>query len=160
MTTLPQELAELLARDLTRLHQQIEATPSDILWQTRAGVSNSIGNLSLHLEGNLREFVGRQFGALPYTRQRDREFSDQGIPQHELLARLVSLKLSVVPVLAAATDNQLSALCPEQRYGLDMTWREFLIHLLGHLNYHLGQIDYLRRLLTGAGSLGLAEIQR
>lgn len=158
--TLAQELACLLSRDLHRLQQEIEATPEEFLFTTRPGVSNSIGNLALHLEGNLREFVGRQFGSVPYTRQRDREFNDSGIPKSELLVRLTNLHQTIVPILSSASDEKLAVSSGEQRYGLDLSWREFLIHLFGHFNYHLGQIDYLRRLLTANGSLPLAELKR
>lgn len=158
--TLAQELAELLARDLHRLIQQIEATPAELLFATRPGITNSIGNLALHLEGNLREFVGRQFGGVPYQRTRDREFSEAQLPHAELLARLRSLLDLLLPLLVAAPDTRLAEASGEQRYGLDLTWREFLIHLLGHFNYHLGQIDYCRRILTGQSALPLAELRR
>ncbi len=157
--TLAQELACLLARDLNRLAQEIESCPEDHLFTTRPGISNSIGNLALHLEGNLREFVGRQFGNVPYTRQRDREFSDSSIPKAELIIRLKDLHQTIVPILSNASDESLAASSGEQRYGLDLSWREFLIHLFGHFNYHLGQIDYLRRVLTSSGSLLLAELK-
>lgn len=70
------ELAALVRRDLTRLLQQLQAFPNEAaLWQTVPGISNSAGNLVLHLDGNLREYVGRQLGGLPYQRQRNLEFS-------------------------------------------------------------------------------------
>lgn len=59
-------LSMLFRRDLTRLNQQIEAFPDDAsLWSVLPGITNSAGNLVLHLEGNLKEFVGRQLGKLP-----------------------------------------------------------------------------------------------
>lgn len=158
--TLAQELAGLLARDLNRLSQEIEATPEELLFATRPGVSNSIANLALHLEGNLREFVGRQFGSVAFTRERDREFSENDVSKAELLIRLRDLYKTIVPVLFNAEDSRLDESSGEQRYGLELTWREFIIHLFGHFNYHLGQIDYLRRLLTSSGSLQLADLKR
>ena len=72
------ELAALFSRDLAKLSQQIEAFPTDeALWQTLPGVKNAAGNLALHIEGNLREFVGRQLGDLAYQRKRDLEFSSR-----------------------------------------------------------------------------------
>ena len=60
------DLAFLFSRDLTKLGQQIGAFPNDeMLWETFPGVLNPAGNLALHIEGNLREFVGRQLGQLP-----------------------------------------------------------------------------------------------
>ena len=74
------DLAFLFSRDLTKLGKQIEAFPNDeALWQTLPGVLNPAGNLALHIEGNLREFVGRQLGKRPYKRNRELEFSLRGI---------------------------------------------------------------------------------
>ncbi len=155
------ELAELVERDLARLGQEIEALPNDeMLWQTLPGISNSIGNLALHLEGNLREFVGRQFGGIAYQRERDREFSAKGLSRAELSERIAALKPLVGGVLRGASEDTLAALDSETRYGLAMTSRQFMIHLAGHLNYHLGQIDYLRRALTGEPALDLAGLKR
>jgi hypothetical protein len=79
------DLAALFNRDLSRLNQQIEAFPDDeTLWRTLPGITNSAANLALHIEGNLKEYIGRQYG---------------------------------------------------------------------HLNWHLGQIDYVRRIVTGSGAL-------
>jgi hypothetical protein len=79
------ELARLFQRDLTRLGQEIEAFPNeDALWRTLPGITNAAGNLALHLEGNLREYVGRQVGKLPYVRNRELEFGAPGISKSEL----------------------------------------------------------------------------
>src|SRR5579871_6639355 len=87
-----QDLAALLRRDLTRLRQQIEAFPDDgSVWQTGPGVSNSAGNLALHLEGNLREYIGRRLGGIAYERNRPGEFSQKGLSRTALAARIESL---------------------------------------------------------------------
>src|SRR5258705_11798973 len=86
------DLAFLFSRDLTRLGQQIEAFPNDeMLWETFPGVLNPAGNLALHIEGNLREFVGRQLGQLPYKRNRELEFSSRGMSRDELGTRIAEL---------------------------------------------------------------------
>lgn len=152
-------LAELLRRDITRLVQQLEAFPGEeTLWKTAPGVTNSAGNLLLHLEGNLREFVGRLLGNVPYTRERDREFSNTGIPAAQLKARLTELADMIPRVTAGLTDATLESEYPHQVLGKAMPTHQFLIHLLGHLNYHMGQIDYARRLFTGNGSIKLAGL--
>ena len=69
-------LAHLFARDLARLAQEVDAFPDDVfLWEVPAGITNPVGNLILHLEGNLREYIGRQLAGVPYLRDRPREFS-------------------------------------------------------------------------------------
>lgn len=145
--TLPAELIALFTRDLTRLTQQIAEFPTDeALWQTLPGVTNSAGNLALHLEGNLREYVGRQIGGISYTRQRPLEFSTKGFTRAELAARIENVRDTVIPALATA---DMEAVFPENVLGEPLSVRHFTLHLYGHLNYHLGQINYLRRIVAG-----------
>jgi hypothetical protein len=146
------DLASLFNRDLGKLSQQIEAFPTDeALWQTLPGVLNSGGNLALHLEGNLREFVGRQLGNLPYERKRDLEFSSKGASRDELCARLADLRRSIPTIIEALSADQMAMEYPQVVLGTPMSTQEFLFHLYGHLNWHLGQIDYLRRILLKDG---------
>lgn len=157
---LSRELAALYTRDLTRLVQEISAFPDTAtLWQTRAGISNSAGNLALHLEGNLREFIGRLLGQHDYTRDRPREFSDSGLEKDELIARLSALRDEIPLVIAGLSAEGLEADYPMAYGGMTLPTRQMLIHLEGHLSYHLGQIDYLRRVLTGDGAIALAELR-
>jgi hypothetical protein len=151
------ELADLYARDLTRLIQELTAFPDTAsLWQTAPGVSNAAGTLALHLEGGLRHFIGRQLGKIEYTRDRPLEFSARGVERAELIARIEAVKASIPPVIAALSDAQLDAIYPENVTGKPLTTRQWLIHLNGHINYHLGQVDYLRRFATGNGAIELA----
>jgi uncharacterized damage-inducible protein DinB len=146
--TIASELAALFNRDLAKLSKQIEAFPSDeALWQTLPGVTNSGGNLALHIEGNLREFVGRQLGDLPYQRNRPLEFSSKEGSRADLSARLTKLKESIPAVIEGLTAEQLEMEYPQVVLDAAMSTQKFLIHLYGHLNWHLGQVDYLRRLL-------------
>ena len=142
------ELAALFRRDLAKLSKQIEDFPTDeALWQTLPGVKNAGGNLALHIEGNLSEFVGRQLGGLPYQRNRPLEFSSKEGSRAELSARLAKLRDSIPAVIDGLTADQLEREYPEIVLGAATSTQEFLIHLYGHLNWHLGQVDYLRRLL-------------
>lgn len=148
------ELAELYRRDLTRLIQELEAFPNDgALWELAPAVQNSAGNLALHLEGNLREYVGRQLGGVAYLRKRETEFSAKGLTRDELMARLREVRELVTRVVAGLSEGELEATYPEQVFGAPIATRQFLISIYGHLNYHLGQIDYLRRVLTGTGAV-------
>jgi len=152
-------LAQLFARDLARLAQEIEAFPDDAaLWQAPAGITNTAGTLILHLEGNLREYVGRQLGGMPYMRDRPREFSSRGVCREELLAKVEGLKEDIPSAIAQFTDKQLEAEYPEAVLGRPWTVHQFLIHLYGHLNWHLGQIDAVRRVQTGQGSIEFAQL--
>ena len=152
--SLSTEIAALYRRDLPRLVQQLEAFDDSQLWAVVPGVTNSAGTLLLHLNGNLREFVGRQLGGVAYSRDRAREFAAQGLPRAELSAELLGLAALIPSVLDELTAQRWDEMFPEQVLpGGPITNRQFVIHLYGHLNYHLGQIDYLRRVLTGQGAL-------
>ena len=156
---LAHELAALYTRDLTRLVQELSAFPDTAtVWQTRAGITNSAGNLALHLEGNLREYIGRQLGQIAYARQRPLEFSARDVSQSELMTRLEAVRDTIPGVISRLSDSQLEAKYPEAIHGKSITTRQFLIHLLAHLSYHLGQVDYLRRFLTGNGAIDLAAL--
>ena len=153
------ELADLFARDLARLIQELTAFPDTAsTWKTAPGVSNAAGTLALHLEGGLRHFIGWQLGKIEYKRDRPLEFSARSVERAELIARLEAVKASIPPVIAALSDSDLSAIYPENVTGKPMTTRQWLIHLNGHLNYHLGQVDYLRRFATGNGAIDLAAL--
>jgi hypothetical protein len=154
-----EELAALFKRDLTRLIQELGAFPEDeTLWRTVPGIANSAGNLALHLEGNLREFIGRQLGGVEYQRQRPLEFSTAGLTAREIATRIEHVRDLVPPVIAALTAAQRAATYPESVYGTPISTGQFILSLYAHLNYHLGQIDYVRRVLTGGGALPFAGL--
>jgi uncharacterized damage-inducible protein DinB len=144
-----------MVRDLQSLQREIDAYPDDeSLWLTPPGISNSAGNLVLHLAGNLRHFVGATLGQTGYVRNRDAEFNDRGLSREELLAEVRAAVSDVDKTLAGLDDAQLESVFPlpvgpSQKRVLTSDW---LVHLAVHLTYHLGQIDYHRRLLTAGAS--------
>jgi hypothetical protein len=152
--SLARNLARLFRRDLSRLIQQIDAFPDDeTLWRQLPGITNSAGNLALHIEGNLREYIGRQIGRLPYNRIRPLEFSSKGLPREELRARVAELKDVIPSIVGELSSEQMQIEFPEVVLEVPLSTQEFLIHLYGHLNWHLGQVDYLRRALSGNGAI-------
>ena len=153
------ELAALYTRDLTRLIQELRAFPDTAsIWKTAPGVTNAAGTLALHLEGGLRHFIGWRLGQIAYKRDRPLEFSARGVERDEIIARLEALRESIPNVIAALTDAQLDTIDPDNGADTPMTVRQWLIHLYGHLNYHVGQVDYLRRVATGKGAIELAQL--
>ena len=156
---MPTDLVPLFRRDLTRLGQQIEAFPNDdVLWRTPPQFANPPGNLVLHIEGNLREYVGRQLGNVPYARNRPLEFSTKGVSKVDLVSRVAELRQVIPAVIEGLTPEQMEKEHPEVVLEVPMSTGAFLIHLYGHLNWHLGQIDSLRRALTGDGAIRLAGL--
>lgn len=147
--SLSHELAALFRRDLTQLVRQIAAfrTTSD-LWIKPEGAGNSVGNLALHLNGNLREYIGRQLGNAAYIRYRDLEFEAMGDSIETLMGKIEPLPELICGIVSGLSSETLDSLYPENVLGIPLTTRQFLIHLLSHLNYHLGQIDAIRRIVT------------
>lgn len=142
------ELIKLYDRDLDRLKNEITAFhQEDDLWSTINGVSNSAGNLCLHLVGNLNTYIGRNMGGSNYIRNRDAEFSLKDVPREKIIAQVEETKKIVLETLRHMDEEALAATHPENVLGYEMTNRYFLIHLAAHLSYHLGQINYLRRIL-------------
>ncbi|MBO6534845.1 MAG: DUF1572 family protein [Balneolaceae bacterium] len=143
---LTQHLTHLYQRELTNVKEEIAAYKSeDALWITSDGINNSAGNLSLHISGNLQHFFGTILGGTDYERDRDFEFSGK-VSRQELLDDLEAAEKAITDTLAAITEEQLSKLFPVKAFG-DVTTEWFILHLYGHLTYHLGQINYHRRLL-------------
>jgi Protein of unknown function (DUF1572) len=142
-----QELHKLFERDLNRLIKEIESYKTEeSLWVIKDGINNSSGNLALHLVGNLRTYIGKNLGGFDYIRNREAEFNSKDIPQKILLDMINETKSMVLKTLEALTISDLEGIYKEEVLGYEMTTQYFLIHLNGHLNYHLGQMNYHRRL--------------
>ncbi|MDZ7624548.1 MAG: DinB family protein [Ignavibacteriaceae bacterium] len=110
-------------------------------------VKNSAGNLCLHLCGNLQHFIGAVLGNSGYIRNRDAEFSKKNVPIRELVAEIELTAKVVEKALKNLPEEILEKTYPINVFGYEMTTEYFLTHLTTHLNYHLGQINYHRRLL-------------
>lgn len=156
---LASELAALYGRDIARVIVELRAFPDTAsLWTTAPGVSNAAGTLALHLEGNLRYFIGLQLGRIAFVRDRPLEFSARDVEQADLIARLEAVGEMVPRVIGALGPAQFVATFPEKYMDKTISTQQLLVHLLGHLNYHLGQIDYLRRFVTANGAIELPNL--
>jgi len=143
-----ESLRSLYNRDLNKLKAEIEAYQNEEnLWKTDKNIANCGGNLCLHLLGNLNSFIGAELGKTGYVRQRDLEFSLKNIPKAELIAKVEATVIMADSVLGQLSDDDLKKEYPLEPLGYKMTTDYFLIHLITHLDYHLGQINYHRRLL-------------
>ena len=143
-----QTLQSLFERDLEKLKSEIECyTKEENIWHKDRNITNSAGTLCLHLIGNLNWFIGAQLGNTGYIRQRDLEFSSMNIPKSELIMEVDKTRSLIHITLDKVTDNELEAEYPILVSGKKMSTYYFLVHLTTHLAYHLGQINYHRRLL-------------
>jgi hypothetical protein len=135
-------------RELKKLREEIAAYPSEeSLWLTSGQVKNSGGNLSMHLVGNLNTYIGARLGGTGYVRDRPFEFAGRGIPKATLIASIDDVTGVVDRTLSGLTEADLEKEYPEETPEGRVSTGHFLLHLAMHLSYHLGQINYHRRLL-------------
>lgn len=150
----------LLVREVCTLVAEINALPDDeSLWACPKGITNSIGTLGLHLAGNLRHFLGTEFGDTGYVRDRPREFEARGLTRQDVIDELAEAVKDIEQVIPDVTSHQLSRVLTVG--GVEMSGRRFLLHLCSHAALHVGQAGYLRRILTGnAESVGVTSLKR
>lgn len=143
-----QTLQKLYNRDLLRLKNEIDSYKSEnVIWLTDHEIANSAGNLCLHLIGNLNTYIGAEFGKTNYIRQRPLEFSLKNIPKEELITTIEQTIQIVNYSLENIQEEDLNKEYPIVVFDQPCTCEYLLVHLATHLSYHLGQINYHRRLL-------------
>lgn len=143
-------IQSLLLRELESLERELSLFPSEeLVWSIVPGISNSSGTLVLHLCGNLQHYVGAVLGARDYVRNRELEFARRGVSRAALASEIRQTMGVVHDVLVDLTPDQLAREYPEEIAGARVATGLFLLHLSSHLAHHLGQVGYLRRVLTG-----------
>jgi uncharacterized damage-inducible protein DinB len=146
-------LAAIICRELRTLERELNAYPTEEqIWELRAGLPNSAGTLALHAAGNLRHFVGAVLGGSSYVRDRDAEFSRRNVPRSELIADLQSAERDVGETLPSMAADRFAAPYPLPVANRRVNTGEFMTHLVAHLAYHAGQLNFHRRIVTGDAS--------
>ena len=145
--TLLTYVAAILDRDLLALRREVEAYPDERdLWVRVPGITNVAGTLVLHLAGNLQYYIGTVLGHTGYVRDRPAEFARRDVPRAELLREIEAARAAVKTALDTPLD--IEADFPESILGMRVRTGDYLIHLATHFAYHLGQLDYHRRIIT------------
>ncbi len=157
-------ITNVITRELKALRREVESYPNDAdLWEILPGIANPGGNLALHLAGNLQYFVGQVLGKNGYVRNHDAEFGSRDIPRAELLTEIDNAIQAVETGMSSISEDDLAQPFPEKVGGVSSTTGAFLAHFATHLAYHLGQVDYHRRILTGEGktvkAMALTELE-
>tara|TARA_R110002111_G_scaffold86995_4_gene136282 strand:+ start:7117 stop:7560 length:444 start_codon:yes stop_codon:yes gene_type:complete len=146
---LTQTLLELFTRDLNLLTEEIRQYKNESnLWKTEGLITNSAGGLCLHLIGNLNHFIGAILGGTGYVRQRELEFTLTDVSKMELIKQVEDTLDVIDRTLKKLTEADLQKEYELQVFKKPMSTEYFLVHLSTHLSYHLGQINYHRRLLN------------
>jgi len=141
-------LQAIFTRDLLKLKTEIELYQNEEnLWRTDKAISNSAGNLCLHLIGNLNTYIGKEIGNTGYVRNRDLEFSQKAVARTELISKIDNTVSVVQDALGKMKEDELDKEYPLLVFDKKTSTEYFLVHLAAHLAYHLGQINYHRRLL-------------
>jgi uncharacterized damage-inducible protein DinB len=138
----------LFNRDLNRLITEIEQYKNEAdIWKVTGQISNSAGNLCLHLIGNLNTYIGRELGKTGYLRNRELEFSSKDVPRQELIQQVENTIEMINKTLDSLDENLLNTEYPILVFEEKTSTEYLLVHLTTHLTYHLGQINYHRRLI-------------
>lgn len=153
MLSMTSAIAGILHRELVSLRKEVEAYPGDAeLWKPVPGIANPGGTLAIHLAGNLQHFIGAVLGGTGYARDRDAEFSARDLPRAEVLARIDRTIAAVNAAFDRISDDDLGTDYPALIGKFRVETGDFLVHLISHLSYHLGQVDYHRRIVTGVNT--------
>jgi uncharacterized protein DUF664 len=146
-------IRSILERDLGTLRREVEAYPAERdLWREVPGLANVGGTLALHLAGNVQHYFGAQLGDTGYVRDRPAEFARRNVPRSELLAEIEGARRAIKTALDNLPESRLGADFPEVIAGSKLETGEYLLHLATHFAYHLGQLDYHRRMVTGSNT--------
>jgi len=140
--------SSLFERDLDKLIEEISLYRDEAdLWKIKDGISNSAGNLTLHLVGNLNHFIGAALANTGYIRERDKEFTLKDIPRKQLIDDIHNISAIIKATLSSFSEDDLEKDFPVPLNNKISTTSLMFMHLLAHLSYHLGQINYHRRLI-------------
>lgn len=138
----------ILARDLDKLYTEISLYQKEAnIWKTENQIANSAGNLCLHLIGNLNTYIGKEIGGYHYVRNREAEFTLKTVPKRVLLEEVEKTKQTIIASLNNLQESDLEKQYPILVFENKTSTGYLLIHLTTHLTYHLGQINYHRRLI-------------
>lgn len=135
-------------RDLKKVTNELMCYSDESrIWKVAPGITNSAGNLTLHIVGNLNHYIGSIMGDTGYERDREKEFTDKDIPREDLIHMLDDANQIITESILQFPEDWFSRTYPGGATKEPMTYEYYMFHLVSHLNYHLGQINYHRRLL-------------
>jgi hypothetical protein len=141
-------LCDELAAALARIAHCVGQLTVEQVWSRPAPAMNSIGNLMLHLAGNVRQLVVAGVGGEPDIRERQAEFDTRGpIPADELLEKLLLVVKQAREVILSARDESLRAMIPIKRY--DLNGIEAIVRCIAHFRGHTQEIIHMTRMILG-----------
>jgi uncharacterized damage-inducible protein DinB len=146
---LKETFIQIYEMDLQKIINEVNLYENEAdLWKLSNGITNSGGNLALHLIGNINHFFGANLGGTDYKRERDLEFSDKNVSREQLVRSLENVIEVLKNALGKLSDEDFQDVYPEELGGRTLNNFAVVAYMLSHLNYHLGQINYHRRLFS------------
>jgi hypothetical protein len=140
---------EMFVKYLNQLKDEVKAYPDDgSLWKLSGDIKNTPGNLCLHVCGNLKHNIGTIIGKTGYVRNRDAEFSRKNVPKNKLLNEVDSTIDMISPVIDKLTDDDMKKELPSDTFSQGGSIGLIILRVAAHMGYHLGQINYHRRLIS------------
>jgi hypothetical protein len=138
---------ELFIRYIDQMKEEISAYKDEAdIWKLTGSINNSPGTLTLHMCGNLQHFVGAVIGNTEYVRNRDEEFAKKNASRNDLLTELEVTRNIVDAEFDNLDDDRLEEKFPSTHFGEDISYGYALSRLISHFAYHVGQINYHRRM--------------
>ncbi len=140
-------LANFYERDIRKLIEEVNLFRNEEdLWRTHGSVKNSAGNLVLHIIGGLNHLIGATLAQTGYLRDRGQEFIRKGVERKYLVSQLEELVPMINKTVNGLTPENMEAEYPIFFDYPKASTSYVLLQLLLHLNYHLEQVNYLRRI--------------
>lgn len=145
MSLIHQQVTESSVRYLEegvrRIRKCADQISEEDFWRDPNENLVSIGNLTLHLSGNIRQYLIAGLGKKPFVRNRDGEFQDKpNLKKDQAIGRLAETVAEASEVLEQLKPEVLEAVHTIQ--GYDLTGTDAIIHVVEHLMYHVGQITF------------------
>lgn len=143
-----QNIKALYLTQLDALREEISLYKNENdLWVLTGEIKNTPGNLCLHICGNLNYFIGALIGNTGYVRDREKEFSDKNTGRESLYKNIDDTKNMIINVFDNLGNYDFTKIYPDNKFGENPTYAFVFARLVSHLSYHLGQINYHRRIL-------------
>jgi uncharacterized damage-inducible protein DinB len=131
-----------------RIQDCLQRLTAEQIWARHSENENAVGNLVLHLAGNVRQWIGSGVAGLPDHRQRDAEFEARGGKSVAELGELIAMRVTeATGIIRAVPPARLTERITPQ--GYDVTVLEAIAHVVEHFSMHTGQVILLTKLMTG-----------
>ncbi len=137
-----------IEKNTTKIIKCLHVLTEDQIWKRPNEVSNSAGNILLHLCGNTRQYLVSALSDQPDIRERDEEFSAKGgYSKEELQIKLTATVEEATGILQTMDEYRLMKIHSVQ--GFNLSGIAIIVHVTEHYSHHTGQIIFWTKLLTG-----------